>query len=275
MKKLTIILALTLISGYAVSQTSIFSVLSMKQEIEYKTKRPKKIVESTIFYNSNGKRIEKIDKRTKTSDDIGIAFVEERSDEMGTRFRLTYVSDTINRVQVARILEQWYHWGGYSKVTAFYSYDERKFLVNCTDMDDNGKVMFVSFILNNEYGDPIGLSLVDGNGNLYGKESAIYDYDRNVVIERVFSNKGALLSSNKWPIDVSKIYFGKKHRNFYNEQGYLIKSVNVRGKKGYLHEYTYDIYGNCTEHRIYKVSFKKNGKEKKTICRIYRKEYTY
>ena len=221
MKKLTIILTLTLISVYAVSQTSISSVLSMNHEIEYETKRPKKIVESTIFYNSNGKRIEQIDKRTKTSDDTGILFVEERSDEMGTRLRLTYVNDTINRLQVARVLEKWYHWGGYSK------------------------------------------------------ETAIYDYDRNKVILRVFSNKGTVLSKNIRTIDFSKVYFGKKHRNFYNEQGNIIKSVNVRGKKGYLHEYIYDIYGNCTEHQIYKVTFKKNGKEKKTICRIYRKEYTY
>ena len=69
MKNLTIIFVLILFNVCAVSQTNISSVLSMNQEIEYKTKRPQKIVETTIFYSSNGKLIRQNDKSTKTSDD--------------------------------------------------------------------------------------------------------------------------------------------------------------------------------------------------------------
>ena len=275
MKKLSIILTLTLFSVYGVSQTSILSVLSLNQEREFKTKLPEKIVETNIFYYSTEKQI---DKHTKTfyADGMFILMVEERSDEMGTRTRLTYVNDTINRDKLlGRSIEQWYHWGGYSKAVAYFSYDENNFLVRWTDVDVNGNTMFVSFVLCNTNGDPIEISLIDGNGNSYGKETAIYDYNRNRVIIKVFSNKGAVLSKYTSTLNFSKASIVNKHRCIYNEHGDIIKSLDISGKTGYSYEYTYDNYGNCTEQIIYKVTFKKNGKEKRKIDRIFRKEYIY
>jgi len=273
MKKILIILMLTLFSVYAVSQTSILSVLSLNEEREYKTKIPKKIVETNIFYNSDGKQI---DKNTKTFDDNGMLMVEERRDEMGNlNAKLTYVIDTINGHKLSRTLERWHSWGGYSKETAYFSYDENNFLVKWTDVDANGKIRFVSFILCNTNGDPIEISLIDGNGNSYGKETAIYDYNRNEVVTKVFSDKNIELSKNTSTIKFTKAYLFKKDGCIYNEQGDIIKSIDVTGKTGYSYEYTYDIYGNCIEKKIYKVTFKKNGEEKRRIDRIFRKEYTY
>jgi hypothetical protein len=40
-------------------------------------------------------------------------------------------------------------------------------------------------------------------------------------------------------------------------------------------EYIYDVYGNCTENKIYKVTVKKNGKETRKIDKIFKKKYTY
>jgi len=273
MKKLSIILILTLFSVYAVSQTSILSVLRLNQEREYKTKIPKKIVETNIFYNSDGKQV---DKNTKTFDDNGMLMVEERRDEMGNlNTKLTYAIDTISGHKLSRTLERLYSWGEYSKVTAYFSYDENNLLVKWTDVDDDGKIKFVSSISYNMDGDPIEISLIDGNGNSYGKETAVYSYNRNEVITKVFSDKNIELSKNTSTINFSKAYLFKKDGCIYNEQGDIIKSIDISGKTGYEYEYTYDIYGNCIEQKIYKVNFKKNGKEKRQIDRIFIKEYTY
>ena len=273
MKKISLILLLTLFNVYAVSQTNILSVLRLNQEREYKTKIPKKIVETNIFYHSGGKQI---DKNTKTFDDTGTLMFEERRDEMGNiQARLTYVIDTVSGHKLSRIFERWYSWGGYSKVTAYFSYDEHNFLVKWTDVDANEKTKFVSFILNNSNGDPIEISLIDENGYSYGKETAIYDYSRNEVITKVFSDKNILLTKDTSTINFSKAYLFNRLGCIYNEQGDIIKSVDATGKIGYSYEYTYDIYGNCKEQKIYKVTFRKNGKVKRKIDRIFRKEYTY
>jgi YD repeat-containing protein len=273
MKKISIILMLTLFNVHAVSQTSILSVLRLTQEREYKTKLPRKIVETNIFYYSSGKQIEK---NTKTFDDTGMLIFEERRDEIGNlQTQLTYVIDTINRRKLSRTIERWYGWSGYSKETAYFSYDDHNFLVRWTDVDANGKTRYVSFILCNTNGDPIEILLFDGNGNSYGKETAIYDYNRNEVITNVLSNKSIVLSKVTTTIDFSKAYLFNKHGCIYNEQGDIIKSVDATGKIGYSYEYTYDIYGNCIEQKIYKITIRKNGKEKRRIDRIFRKEYTY
>ena len=273
MKKILLTLILTLVSVYAVSQTSMTSVLSLNQEREYKTKRPQKIVETNIFYNSSGKQIEK---NTKTFDEAGMLLLEERTDETGNLItRLTYVNDTINRLKLSRTVERWTKLRGYSKETAYISYDENKFLVNWTDKDINGKTRYETVISCNTQGDPIEISLIDGNGNPFGKETATYNYDSNEVIIKIFSNKGIQLSERTTTINPTIEHLFKKDGYIYNEQGDIIKFIDAVTRTGYSYEYTYDTYGNSTEQKIYKITFKKNGKEKRTIDRIFRKTYVY
>lgn len=64
----------------------------------------------------------------------------------------------------------------------------------------------------------------------------------------------------------------------FNEQGDIIESEsrNPNGSvTNYAYEYTYDKYGNRTEQKIYKVTIRPNGKKKKEIDRIFKKEYIY
>ncbi len=276
MRKLTIILMLTLCCDYAISQ-SITTALQLNQEREYKTKRPKRIVETNTFYNTNGTQI---DKNIKTFDEAGMLLTEERYDEVGNRTaRLINKNDTANRLILSRRFERWSSLG-YSKETAYYNYDEKNFLVSITDKNANDQITFVSKVLCNTKGDPIELLLFDGNKNPYGKEIATYFYDQNKVITTVISNDGKTLSNSTRKINYEKAYLFPNDLEVYNEKGDLVivKEIVPSGfvtKKKSEEEYTYDIYGNCTENKIYKVTIRKNGKEKRTIDRIFRKEYTY
>ncbi|MEO6455374.1 MAG: hypothetical protein ABIN97_14940, partial [Ginsengibacter sp.] len=68
MRILTIIFLLTIISNLANSQ-NIYSALQLNQDREYRTKKPKKIIETNTFYNTNGTQV---DKNVKTFDEAGM-----------------------------------------------------------------------------------------------------------------------------------------------------------------------------------------------------------
>jgi len=265
---------LTFISSLANSQ-NIYSALQLNQDREYKTKKPKKIVETTTFYNTSGKQV---DKNVKTFDDAGMLLMEERYDDNGTlKARLTYTNDTINRLKLTRIFERWNQFG-FSKETAFYNYDTNRFLISTTDKDANGNILRQSDLVCNDKGHPIELSLFDGNGNSFGKELAIYLYDINKVVTSVVSNDGRTLSSDTIKISFKSASAFPNDREVYNTNGDLVNwtSKNFKGTETIFEvEYTYDSFGNCTEERIYNVTVKGNGKRKKDIDRIFKKEYTY
>jgi len=276
MRKLIFILMLTLFSGYAISQ-SIYTALQLNQEREYKTKKPKKIVETNTFYNTNGTQI---DKNIKTFDEAGMLLTEERYDESGERTaRLMYTNDTVNRLKLSRSFERWSTFG-YSKETAYYRYDTNNFLVSMTDKNANDQVTFVSKVLCNTKGDPIELLLFDRNGNPYGKEIAIYYYDKNLVNTSVISNDGKTLSNSTNKINYDRAHLFPKDSEVYNDSGDLIivKGIDSNGivtGKISEEEYIYDVYDNCIENKIYKVTVRKNGKENRNIDRIFKKKYTY
>ena len=276
MRKLTIILLLTFICSYAISQ-SIYTAIQLNQEREYKTKKPKKIVETNTFYNTNGVQT---NKNIKTFDEAGMLLTEERYDENGERTaRLIYSNDTVNRLTLSRSFERWSKFG-YSKETAYYEYDTNNFLVSMTDKNANDQITFVSKVLCNAKGDPIELLLFDGNGNPYGKEIATYYYDKNLVTTSVISNIGQTLSNSTRKINYEKAYLFPSNSEVYNDKGDLIivRGINSNGdaiEKISEEEYVYDGYGNCTENKSYKVTVKKNGKEIRKIERIFKKQYTY
>ena len=119
---------------------------------------------------------------------------------------------------------------------------------------------------------------MDGYGNRFGKETAIYLYDRNLAVISVISNAGEQLTS-----DTIKISFVKAHEfagegNTYNEHGDLTRSIAkaLNGSvRHYEYENTYDAFGNLTEQKIYIIEITKKGKRRRTIDRIFRKEYIY
>lgn len=149
-------------SSQLAKSQNIYSALQLNQDREYKTKKPKKILETNTFYNTSGKQV---DRNVKTFDDTGILLMEERYDDNGIlRARLTYTNDTINRVKLTRTFERWSQFG-FSKETAFYNYNTNHFLISTTDKDAIGNTLRHSDIVCNDKGHPIQLSLSDGNGS--------------------------------------------------------------------------------------------------------------
>src|SRR5829696_1463515 len=157
---------------------NIYTALHLNDSREFKYGKPIQITETNTFYNSSGKQI---DKNIKTFHSNGLLLTEERYDEDGKlTARLTYKNDTARRLKLERTFERWTALG-YIKETGVYSYDEGGFLTRTTDADPNGNVIRVSDLLNNEKGHPTELRLYDGNGNLYGTETAEYLYDKNLA----------------------------------------------------------------------------------------------
>ncbi len=274
MRKLTILFLLNLLGAHVKSQ-NIYSALQLNAEREYKTKRPKKIVETNTFFNSSGKQV---DKNIKTFDAAGMLLTEERYDDNGTlKARLTYTNDTVQRIKLTRVFERWTQFG-YSKETAFYSYDTNFILTGTTDKDANGNIIRQSNLVCNENGHPIELSLFDGNGNSFGKETATYLYDKNKVVTSVVSNDGRVLSSDTVKISFTQASKFPADNEVYSENGDLTHWIrrSLNGTETiFEEEYTYDSFGNCTENKIFKVTVKGNGKRKRENDRIFRKEYSY
>lgn len=246
MRKITIVFLLTLLSGLVQSQ-NIYSALQLNAEQEYKTKRPKKIIETNTFFNSSGKQV---DKNIKTFDEAGMLLTEERYDDNGTlKARLTYTNDTVHRIKLTRVFERWTQFG-YSKETAFYSYDTNFILTGTTDKDANGNVIRQTNLISNEKGHPIELSLFDGNGNSFGKETATYLYDKNKVVTSVVSNEGRILSSDTVKISFTEASKFAGDNEVYNVSGDLTNWTrrNLNGTETIFEEKcTYDSFGNCTE----------------------------
>lgn len=275
MLKLTILFLLTLLSGLVKSQ-NIYSALQLNAEREYKTKRPKKIIETNTFFNSSSGK--QVDKNIKTFDDAGMLLTEERYDDKGTlKARLTYTNDTVHRIKLTRVFERWTQFG-YSTETTFYSYDTNFILTSTTDKDANGNVIHQTNLVSNEKGHPIELSLFDGNGNSFGKETATYLYDKNKVVTTVVSNDGRVLSSDTVKINFTQASKFQGVNEVYNVSGDLTSWArrDMNGTETiFEEEYTYDSFGNCTENKIFKVTVRGNGKRKRENDRIFRKEYTY
>jgi len=274
MHKLTILIILVLISEYTSSQ-NIFSALHLNQDREYKTKKPKIIVELNTFFNASGQQV---DKNIKTFDKAGMLLVEERYYKNGAlKARLTYTNDTTKRIKLTRTFEKWPA-VGYMKETAFYRYDINNFLIGVVDKDSNGNIFRQTNIICNERGHPIELSVFDENGNPFGKEIATYLYAKNKVVISIISNDGKILTSDTIKINYKTIVFYPGDNETYNSNGDLTSWArrNSNGTETvFEEEYLYDSFGNCVDQKIYRVTVKRNGKRKKDLDRVFKKEYTY
>lgn len=274
MLKLISLLSLTLIAADAHSQ-NIYSALRLNEQREYKTSKPIKIIETNIFYTSTGKEVHK---NIKTFDGAGMILTETRFDEEGSlTARLSYTNDTTNKITLTRVFERWNRFGS-SRETAFYEYDSNHFLTRITDKNAMGNVLRRSEIVNNEKGDPTALTLFDGNGNSFGTETALYFYERNKVLTTAHSGDGTPLSSDTITISFKNASLFPGPTDSFNEKGDRVSwlSKNLDGKETlFEEEYVYDKFGNCTENRIFKVTVKANGKHKREIDRIFKKEYFY
>jgi hypothetical protein len=253
---------------------NIYSALHLNEDKEYKTKRPKMIVETKTFYSATDQRTEK---SIMVFDGAGMIQTEERFDESGSRTaKLTYKNDTVNHRCLETIFERWGK-TGYGQETTLYTYDANHALIRVTDQDARGSIMRISKITNNEKGHPVELLLTDGGGNPFGRETGTYFYDRNSVVAAVFDNDGNQLSADTMKISLKDARLHPVEGTVYNEQGDVVKWTSKQGNGApdlYETEYVYDAFGNCTDEVIYKVEVKA-GKPKKKRERHFERQYTY
>jgi hypothetical protein len=268
------IFLLTILLSSVVSSQNIYTALHLNQDEDYKTKRPKQITETNTFYNSSGKEIQK---SVKIFDEAGMLLTEVRYDDKGAmKARLMYTNDTVNRLTLSRVFERWTG-AGYKLETAVYKYDDKNFHVGTTDKDGNGMIYQRTDLICNDKGHPVELSLFDARGNLYGTETAKYIYDSNKVITSVVSADGKVLSSSDMKISYRNAYLFPG-TEVYNAMGDVTSwsRKNLDGSETlFEEEYTYDSFGNCVENKIYEVKVKANGKKKRELDRVFKKEYIY
>lgn len=265
---------LVLIAGAAQGQ-NIFSALHLNEEREYKTKRPKKIVEVKTSFSPTGP---KTGKSIMVFDDAGMLLTEEHFDENGTRTaRLTRKNDTINRRCLENKFERWAR-TGYGEEITIYSYDANHFLIGVTDKDGRGRISRVSKIVNDDKGHPVQLTLYDGLGGLYGKETATYFYDRNSVVTAVLGNDDNLIATDTASISFRDAHLYPKEGNLYNEHDDATKWVSRQfdGEMAVFEaEYIYDASGNCIDAVTYKLEPMRGGKSKKKKYGRLERQYTY
>lgn len=275
MSKTALCLISVMMLAGVVRAQNIFTALHLNDDIEYRGRNPKKIIETNIFFTSKGK---KINKAVKNFDPAGMLLSEERFDDDGNvEARLTYVNDTVNKIILSRVFERWTV-VGINRETAYYQYDQHFFLTGITEKDKMENLYQVTKMECNMNGHPIELMLFDGKGNLYGKEIATYLYDRNQVVSTVISGDGRKLSTDTMKISFKNANKFPLENEVYNESGDLINSTkfyNDGSQRIYEYEYDYDSYGNCLEERIYKVIVQSNGKRKRERDRIFKKVFFY
>jgi YD repeat-containing protein len=274
MHKLIILFCLIFLSELASTQ-NIYTALHLNDDREYKKARPTKIIEVNTFYNSSGKQV---DRNVKIFDLAGMLLTEERFDESkNLKARLTRANDTANKLILTRIFERWTK-AGYSKETAFYMYDGNHNLIGITDKDADDNIIRQTNFTINEKGHPTRLSLLDANGNLIGEELAVYMYNKNRVVTSVVSNDGRKLTTDTIKISFRNASLFPGDGEIYNANGDCTNWTTRNGDDTvteFEEEYLYDAFGNCTEGRIYKVTVKGNGKRKREIDRLFKKQYTY
>jgi hypothetical protein len=275
MRKTALYLILLMMLAGVVKAQNIFTALHLNDDLEYRGRNPKKIVETNIFFTSKGRQVHKA---VKIFDPAGMLLSEERFDSDGNvEARLNYANDTVHKIILSRVFERWTA-VGITRETAYYHYDEHFFLTGITEKDELGNLFQVTRMECNKNGHPVELMLFDGKGNLYGKEIATYLYDRNEVINSVISGDGRNLSMDTLKISFKNANKFPLENEVYNESGDLInwtKFNNDGSQSIYEYKYKYDSYGNCLEQWIYKTIMQSNGKTKRERDRIFKKVFFY
>lgn len=256
---------------------TFIDALQLNEELDYRHKRPIKIVETNLSYSIVGKEIR--DKIIKTFDKAGLlSTFEFYTDNDSLIARVSYVNDTLNRLKLSRVYEVRGR-NGVMRETSKYGYDNRNFLTGNLDLDNNGNFIRKTTIVCNEKGNPIEVSLLDSNNKLIAKETATYFYSTNKVIRSVemsdipvINNKDSLKISmkyeNRYP-SVDEIY------NSYGDKIKWKENSFIDSKMYYEREFNYDNYGNWIDSKIYLVRFRKNGELYKELKSIISREITY
>lgn len=278
MRKLIYFIILILASGQVQAQKlSIIDALHLNEELEYKTRKPLKIIQKTTSFNLNDRKSS--DKIIKTFDESGLLKILEFYGDNDSLFgRVTYVNDTVNRIKLSMTMDLWSR-NGVNRETSIYTYNKNNFLEGTTDIDDNGKIIRKTKITCNEKGHPTELRLFDSKGKLYSTEKATYFYKKNKVLRTVQTSDGLVLNED----DSSKISLRNENQfpgvnEVCNNNGDLIR---WKGKnfvdKDWIYErvYNYDEFGNWIESKIFQITTGSDGNPIRKVKQIVLKEYFY
>lgn len=242
--KFSTLLTLFLFSLSVYSQ-SINSYLNSEERTDF---RSEKLVEEVkidqLFYNSSGieTKIEVISYNFQNKDIISNRYDENKI----LKQRLTRLYDATGTRIISTRLDNWHSLIGHFYDTKYYYYDTNGFLSKIFEKDSNNNIIRQTFIINNEKGNPLELSIVEGD-QIIAKETAEYNYEQNEVVIKYFTGSDELLNT-----DLRRISYTERESNdIINEYGDIVKT------NAYQNNIKYDKYGNW----IKKVYFKiENGK---------------
>lgn len=276
MNKLWIPLPLLLCCVLRGAAQNIYTVLHLNESMDYKARRPRRIIErDKFFYSPDSPDFEKI---VKTYDDAGMLIRVESYNRFGdltARRRLG--NDTTRRLILADTTERWTALG-YQEETAAYNYDDAGYLTRITDKDGYDKITDTYALTNNDRGNPISMTGYGPGGQVLGRETGEYRYDVNRVYVRVFSTDGRLLSTDTLKISLRDASLHPAPGEQFNDQGDITHSVNIRldgTVESFQEEYVYDPYGNCTLEKIYRASQADEGRLRLRLEQEFRRTYVY
>lgn len=225
-------LTIVLLVNYGIYAQSIQTALHFNKNQEFNS--DKLVAETTTyitFYDS--KSIEK-KKYVTAFNNHNRVTAELRYDENGKLTqRLTRTYDSTGVRSLARKFENWHPLMGHFFEIAYHEYDFNGALNRIIEKDQNNNIIRETNIVNNEKGNPTELILLV-EGQIQGKETAEYDYEKNKVNIKYFNKNEELIHSENADIDFEKHQPG----DIVNEHGDVIKSAN------YQMEIKYDKYGN-------------------------------
>ena len=277
MNKLWIVLPLIIcvLPGRGQAQ-NIYTILHLNEPVDYKARRPQKIIERDKFYH--GPDTPDFEKIIKTYDTAGMLTRVEyynRNGDLTSRRRLA--NDTLRRLVLTDTTERWTSLG-YQEETAQYAYDSSNHLTDVVNRDEYGKTIDSYIVSNDDQGNPTEMTGYGPGGEVLGRQTGEYRYTINRVYVHVYSADGRLVSTDTLKIGLRDAYLHPGRGEQYNEQGDIIQSIRVRrdgAADAYHSEYTYDPFGNCTDEKIYRVTQTDNGRLRLHLEQEFKRVYIY
>jgi len=219
------------------------------------------IIETTSFYNSDG--ITKDIEYKNFNSSMNLTSLKRFNDENKLIWLNIYTYDSLQRI-VRIDNKKWINVVGYQSGYSIYKYDS---LNNCIQIDYNSQdqVLNIAKYYFDKDSNLTRLETYNANGDLFGYETAKYDFDSNRMTIYQYNNQDKLLNSNDRPIKFGGSY-KQKTSNKYNEQGDLIyweRNWNENDNVCYTTDYKYDENGNWISEKRYSYIKTGNGKLKR------------
>ncbi len=262
---------------FSLRAQSLFSVLHLNEETAVHSGVPKQITEVRTFYNSNGVEVKQdITEYDSLGLPISLKVLDERKQVASIA---TFKHDKERRVVLEKNLNQLNVRSPSNKVRTTYEYDTQGHLLKIAYYNQQGTVVTEVHLTNNAIGLPTEFRLYEPPGNLIGIELGSYAPEENMAIVSVANSRGEVISADTMMISFKNAYkFSYPSTSKYNEHGDVISSQS-RWANGSIHykeyDYKYDSQGNWVEQRAYEVTHKKNGKKKRDLKSLFKRDITY